>query len=270
MTTTHDDRTTQADLRGGTMHVPRSRGALSGIMLIILGAWGALIPFIGPYFNLSYTPDTAWHWSAARGWLEVLPGVVAFVGGVLSLMSRNRAVISLGAWLGVAAGAWFAIGLTVAGWFHIGSPGQPAGTSTAIHSVETLVMFTGLGALILLFGAMAAGRLSVHSIRDVRAARRRVADDTAGETGTRTRTGRDTAYEQGRRDGLTAAQPTGAPAGTTGQHAATADRPTTMAPGQQTGPGYPAAPLPPPPASAGSTGDVTNSDIRTERNAPPR
>src|SRR5690606_41484203 len=68
----------------------RSRGALGGLAVLLLGIWGALIPFIGPYFSFSYTPDEPWVWSAARGWLQVLPGVVAIIGGLLMLLSRNR------------------------------------------------------------------------------------------------------------------------------------------------------------------------------------
>ena len=45
-------RTAQPGLR-----MPRSRGAVSGLLLVILGAWGALIPFVGPHFNFAYTPD---------------------------------------------------------------------------------------------------------------------------------------------------------------------------------------------------------------------
>ena len=40
-------------------------------------------------------------------------------------------------------------------------------------ALETLVLFTGLGALILLLAGAAVGRLSVVGARDVRAARRR-------------------------------------------------------------------------------------------------
>ena len=40
----------------GSLHMPRSRGAVSGLLLIILGVWGALIPFVGPYFHFAYTP----------------------------------------------------------------------------------------------------------------------------------------------------------------------------------------------------------------------
>ena len=63
----------------GLLRVPRTRGVLSGVLLILLGAWGALIPFIGPYFHFAYTPDTAWTYTAGRLWLEILPGVVTMI-----------------------------------------------------------------------------------------------------------------------------------------------------------------------------------------------
>ena len=53
--------------RGGALHIPRSRGAASGLLVIVLGLWGALVPFIGPYFNFAFSPDQAWTWTAGRG-----------------------------------------------------------------------------------------------------------------------------------------------------------------------------------------------------------
>ena len=153
--------------------LPRTRGATSGLLLIILGAWGALIPFIGPYFNFSYTPDSAWTWSAARGWLEVLPGAVTVVGGLLLLLAASRGATLLGAWLGILGGAWFVIGPVLATPWHIGSPGVPAGTGSGLRALERLAMFDLLGVVIVLIAAIAFGRLSVVSMRDVRAARRR-------------------------------------------------------------------------------------------------
>ena len=58
----------------GMLRVPRSRGALSGVLLVLLGAWGALVPFIGPYFHFAYTPDSGWTYTQGRLWLEILPG----------------------------------------------------------------------------------------------------------------------------------------------------------------------------------------------------
>ena len=51
---------TRVHTRGGRLQMPRSRGAASGFLLILLGAWGALIPFVGPYFDFAFTPDTEW------------------------------------------------------------------------------------------------------------------------------------------------------------------------------------------------------------------
>ena len=84
------------DTRAGRLSIPRSRGAASGFLLIVLGLWGALIPFVGPYFNFAYDPDTPWTWTTGRGWLEVLPGVLTVLGGLLLLMSRNRATAMWG------------------------------------------------------------------------------------------------------------------------------------------------------------------------------
>lgn len=169
---------------GGRMRVPRTRGAVSGFALIVLGLWGGLAPFIGPYFDFAFTPQpgNAWHWTAARGWFEVLPGAVALVGGLLLLVSANRAMTLLGAWIAVAAGAWFVVGPEVSPLLTLGSVGSPANGGQREQVLEALVYFTALGAAIVLFGALAAGRLSVHSVRDARLAARRDAETTADET----------------------------------------------------------------------------------------
>ena len=91
-----------------------SRGAVSGLLLVVLGGGGALIPFVGPHFNFAYTPDQDWAWSTARGWLEVLPGAAAVVGGLLLVVSGNRVTAMLGGWLAVLAGVWFVVGVQVA------------------------------------------------------------------------------------------------------------------------------------------------------------
>src|ERR1700712_877885 len=111
--------------QGGRMQIPRTRGAASGLLLIVLGIWGALIPFVGPYFDFAYSPEQPWVWTEARGWLEVLPGAVAVVGGFLLLSSRNRATAMLGGWLGVIAGAWFVTGRAFAQVLAVGEAGGP-------------------------------------------------------------------------------------------------------------------------------------------------
>jgi hypothetical protein len=166
-------------MRGGGLRVPRSRGALGGVLLVLLGAWGALVPFIGPSFNFAYTPDSSWTWTAARGWLELLPGAVVGVGGLLLLMTRNRAVGHLGAWMGILGGAWFVIGPQLADLMNIGSVGTPTGSSTGMRTLEALAYFYALGAIIVFLASAAFGRLSVRTVSDLRAAQRREAEAVA-------------------------------------------------------------------------------------------
>lgn len=171
---------------GGRLRIPRSRGAASGLLVLLLGAWGALVPFVGPAFHFAYDQSQGAAWSAARGWLEVLPGVVAAIGGVLLIRSQNRATAMLGGWLSVVAGAWFVVGRVVATTLTIGEIGGPVAETDTKAAWLELTYFYGLGAAIVFLGAMALGRLSVRSVRDVdfaqKAARRNseVVDPSTG------------------------------------------------------------------------------------------
>jgi hypothetical protein len=185
--------------RGGRLQIPRSRGAASGFLLILLGVWGALIPFIGPYFDFAFTPDTEWTWTTARGWLEVLPGVATVLGGFLLLTSRNRVTAMFGGWLAVLAGVWFVVGRLFADVLPLGDIGAPiADTATKTAWVE-LAYFYGLGALIVFLGAVALGRLSVRSLRDIEHAQRPVAEATQPQPIAHTTTAEPAPAERPRR-----------------------------------------------------------------------
>jgi hypothetical protein len=166
---------TRVHAYGGRLQMPRSRGAATGFLLILLGAWGALVPFVGPYFDWAYTPDQEWFWTAARGWLEVLPGVATALGGLLLLTSGNRATATFGGWLTVLAGAWFIVGRLFADVLAVGNVGTPIAATAAKTAWLELTYFYGLGALIMFFGAVALGRLSVRSARDIAYVQRPVA-----------------------------------------------------------------------------------------------
>jgi hypothetical protein len=176
------------------MRVPRTRGAVSGLAIALLGLWGALIPFVGPSFDYAIGSTDAWHWSAGRFWLSVLPGVVAIVGGLVLMTSSRRPTASLGAIMGVAAGAWFIVGPTVSRLWNDGvsQAGALHGSNTTQVFAE-LGWFLALGALILYFAAAALGRLSVKSVRDIELSEAEQAPATtepAGDVGTTRATGR--------------------------------------------------------------------------------
>lgn len=153
----------------GRLWMPRSRGAVCGLVLIVLGAWGALIPFVGPYFDFAYTPDKEWAWNTARGWLELLPGGVTALGGLLLIFSGNRITAIVGGWLAVVAGAWFVIGGQVAPMLGIGSAGDPVAVTDRKRAALEISYFSGLGALIVFVGGIALARLAVRLASDIEA-----------------------------------------------------------------------------------------------------
>jgi hypothetical protein len=162
-----------------TLRVHRSRGALSGFLLVILGIWGAMVPFVGPYFHYAYTPDTSWTYTAERMWLEVLPGIAAILGGLTVAISAHRAIAIFGAWLAAVAGAWFAVGNLVAVlWTSAPATGTPVGGKNIVM-LEQIGFFTGLGVVIVFMAALAIGRFTVVAARDTMLAGRRARAATA-------------------------------------------------------------------------------------------
>ncbi len=142
-----------------TRRLPRTTGALSGLLIILLGLWGALVPFFGPYFHYAFGSYQTWHYTSERLWLCIVPGAVAVVGGLMLLRSAHRTSGLLGGWLALAAGAWFAIGPTISLLWH--SAGDPIGAPMGGHTrqaIEWLGYFSGLGVLIAGLAAFAMGR----------------------------------------------------------------------------------------------------------------
>ena len=78
-----------------------------GFAVIVFGAWGALIPLVGPYFDFGFDTDRTWRLSEQHWTLSIIPGAVAVAAGLmLMLPTRGR----IGAWSAVLAAAWFAAG----------------------------------------------------------------------------------------------------------------------------------------------------------------
>jgi hypothetical protein len=144
------------------LQMRRSRGAFSGFLLILLGLWGALIPFVGPYFDFAYTPDKAWTYNTGRLWLELLPGAAVFLGGVLLMAARGRHTALFGALLAVAAGAWFTLGPVLSPLWnnHVAMGGSPTSSTVYMRIMEQLGFFTALGIVIVLVAGAALGRIA--------------------------------------------------------------------------------------------------------------
>ncbi|WP_018657147.1 hypothetical protein [Actinomadura flavalba] len=154
----------------GTMRAPRSRGALSGVLLVLFGLWGGLLPFVGPYFDFGFAPDATWVSTDARLQLSVAPAVATVLGGLILLAAANRALATFGAALAALAGVWFAVGHQVGALWDAGTVGEPLGTGQGVRIAESLSGFTGLGVVIVFYAALALGRFAVVGVREARRA----------------------------------------------------------------------------------------------------
>jgi hypothetical protein len=143
------------------MRMARSTGAVSGLLIVLLGIWGALIPFVGPYFDYSFGVNSAWHYTSDRLWLDIMPGAAAVLGGVLLLFAATRMAGAVGGWLALLAGAWYAVGPAVSlTWEHGQGPiGRPLFGPTR-QMLELVGYFYGLGVLIVALAAFSIGRFA--------------------------------------------------------------------------------------------------------------
>lgn len=153
---------------------------MSGLVLVLLGIWGGLIPLVGPYVHYAYTPNHVWTMTSGRIWLEFLPAAGTFLGGVILLASKFRPMALLGGSLAAASGAWFAVGGSLARlWTHaLNYQGFPVGGQVA-RALEQVGFFSGLGVAIVCIASIALGRLSLVSVRDASVAEPAVAADGA-------------------------------------------------------------------------------------------
>jgi hypothetical protein len=147
------------------------------VLLILLGLWGGLAPFVGPYFHFGFAPDKTWDYSSIRLYYSIIPGAVALLAGVLVLATRNRALGMFGGVVAALAGLWFGLGegfVTVvlrrpslALGAQIAPAGQTIGSGSVRAYLEMITFFGGLGLVIVFCAAIAVGRFSLVAATDL-------------------------------------------------------------------------------------------------------
>jgi hypothetical protein len=147
--------------------VPRQRGAINGTLMVLVGAWGALVPFFGPLIRVAYTPDSSWTYTTGRLWLDIIPGAVAVVAGLGVLGVAGRVIGALWAWAGALAGVWFVVGpaLSTLWTDGRGDTGIPTAATVAGRALEQILFYYGAGAVLILLAGIALGRFTVPGRR---------------------------------------------------------------------------------------------------------
>lgn len=162
-----------AGRRRRTLAVPRTRGAVSGALLLVLALWGGLSPLVGPYFGYAFGEDEAWNATTDMLWLSFLPAAVVVVGAIMLIAATDRVRAGIGAWLALVGGIWFVIGPAFSLLWDGGGPASPIGQplgDEGLRVTELTWSFYGVGALITAVAAFALGRLATVSVRDLKTA----------------------------------------------------------------------------------------------------
>ncbi|MGI8614730.1 MAG: hypothetical protein ACR2KL_12435 [Nocardioidaceae bacterium] len=135
----------------------------AGVILLLLGAWGALVPFVGPSFGYDMGGGSAWTWSESHATLHLAPGVAAILGGLFLMFGKERTAQRFGAGVAAVAGIWFVVGPSLhplwAGQ-SVGGTMDMGGTAWS-SALSALGYHYGTGAAISVVAAYAVGVLAV-------------------------------------------------------------------------------------------------------------
>lgn len=155
--------------RTGTTRAWTPKAIPFGLLIAALGAWVVVAALIGPVFNFGFFNDKSWDFSAKQWELQLIPGAVAFLGGLL-LMTPSRGSGSFGALLAFAAGAWLVVSPILYPLWSSGDVNTFG--SEGMKALRWIGHFYGPGGLILYFAGYAHGLFSSRTV---------VQDTTVGE-----------------------------------------------------------------------------------------
>jgi hypothetical protein len=132
-----------------------------GFLIALLGAWVIAAALVGQLFNFGFFNDTTWQFSARQWETQLIPGIVAVVGGFM-LMTPSRGGGAFGALLAFAAGGWLIVSPVLYPLWSSGTI-HPYG-SEGMQALRWVGHFYGPGGLILYFAGYAHGLFSRRTV----------------------------------------------------------------------------------------------------------
>jgi hypothetical protein len=150
------------------MDSTRRAATVLGVLVIAIAAWGAIVAYVGPAFGFDMgTTTSAWVWTRSHTTLDLAPGVVGIVGGLLMVVAHGRAMKSIGALLALIGGVWFMVGPSLEPLWQTGgvTTTGSAGSSgtTLVRALEAIGYHYGTGAVLAVLSAFALGLLVAPS-----------------------------------------------------------------------------------------------------------
>jgi|HubBroStandDraft_1064217.scaffolds.fasta_scaffold649450_1 hypothetical protein len=141
---------------------------LGGILTLLISAWAAIVPFLGPTFGFSADGAASWTWNELHALGAVVPGALGILMCLIVLACARRpmglqsagmlatsgfVLFLCGAWLTVVPLVWPVL---VGSYFHAASP---------LTTLEYWMGYaSGPGLLMAAFGAMVIGRAGRESL----------------------------------------------------------------------------------------------------------
>jgi hypothetical protein len=162
-------RTAAVAAAGPAIYVRPVGAALTGLLALIVGAWGAVAGYVGPYFDFRPVALQTWVANLPNGLLHLLPGAVAAAAGLMLVaMGPARRSVRGGAFalpglLLLAAGAWFVVGPLAWPTFEHSAP-----FVTGVSATRNLLNIGGAsyapGLVLVMLGGMALKAASVPPV----------------------------------------------------------------------------------------------------------
>jgi len=151
----------------------RGRAASHGLLVLLVGAWGALVAYAGPVFHYGPAGARAWQWTTPHTVLNLLPGAGAVAAGLLLTVAGPGVALAfhrLAGLLAVASGAWFVLGRSVYPIFYgTSAPAYGAASGGALANFATVLGYSlGVGVLL---AALGGTMLTISPFRRVTAER---------------------------------------------------------------------------------------------------
>jgi hypothetical protein len=129
----------------------------TGLLIMLLGAWGGILPYVGPLFGYRMDNTGAWAWTTPHWELNLAAGALVFLGGMFILFGWRPTAV-FGGLLSLIGGAWLVVGPLFASiWLHTAAQTRVASSSWQA-AMRPLGYHYGTGLVIVALSAWVIGR----------------------------------------------------------------------------------------------------------------